>query len=158
MIDIVERCSSITEHCCGIVITLAVRRDVTSSEHGIVDLNTTLFGVIWIDRTISILITRIQILPSSITLISRQGVQIFCGHIVIRTIGFSLKGHRRTVLLHLKHRCHNHLTILRQVASTIIIIVVVRRTRTCLTACIIEVSLTIDKTYITTSKHITIAF
>ena len=51
-----------------------------------------------------LLTAHIEVLPSAISLVSRQGVQIFGGNIVVGTISVATKTNLSACLLNLKHR------------------------------------------------------
>ena len=129
VIDIIKRSSGITEYRCGIAIALTVRRHVTSGKHSIVDMYATLYLVV-IRFT-----ARIKVRPTSICLVSRQGVQIIGRHIIVWMISFLVIpcrwiGYVRTVFPNLQHRSDYHFAVFCQFLIGIIIIIVVRRTGT----------------------------
>ena len=118
VVDIIECRSGITVDGCSIGVGLvAVRRHITTSEHGIVDLDAPL--------TLIIGVTGEEFLPTTgigaVVILLRQGVQVIGLHIVIHCVSMTIDGRARRIL-HLQIGRDEYLTVLGQVTCIIIII------------------------------------
>ena len=99
MIDIIKCSCGISENGDRVGIALTVRGNVTTGKHSVADMYTTLFLVIG-----RLLFAHIEVLPSAIALVGRQGVQIFGRNIVVGIISVATKTNLSAILLNLKHR------------------------------------------------------
>ena len=105
---------------------------------------------------LALFVAHIEICPSGICLICRQGIQVVGRHIVVGTIVHTIETNA-LAWLQLQHRSNDHLTVFRQVAISIFIIDMIRRTRILLSCrTFAEETLTIDEAHIASTEDVAI--
>ncbi len=160
VIDIVEYRSSVAKHRCSIGIGLvAVRGHIATRKHSVMNLDTTLHRVVWINgavgKPVACIENRPFSRPSPIGTLLRQRVQICRRHITVCPIRLSFILDRLS-LPHLQIRRHHHLAVFRQ-SPIGIIIPMARGSCPLLTTCTVLIPPAIHIANITPAKHVAIA-
>ena len=116
-------------------------------------MDTTLHGVVRIDRAVGILFTGKKVSP--VRLIGTQGIQIVGRNVIVRTIVHTIETYA-LARLNLQHRGNDHLTVFRQIVIRIVIIIVVRRTGT-LVMRASKIRAAVNEAHITATEDVAIA-